>query len=562
MIRSLHNRIASFALGFGLIASALVHTAWAAEADLLRLVRPDVGLCMTASGWQPSVKKPSVWLERVKQSPLYQGWRSSRDYQKFRRSITALEGRLGQPAWGFFKDMTAGGVAVAVYPRPESEPVSILLLQASDSETLKTAVDLWNEMEHAVLETDQVGDLSYVQRTTSKSADQQVVQYYAHHGRLFVLTDDETTLRTTLQASANEGDDNLTTAAWFQTAQAALPEDCRVKAYFNPRAWDSAVQLPEHPKFGERQIFKLWQQCESIALGLRVQRGLSLEGVASFSSALAAKSTDNNESAFREHLPADAWFVYTGKVDLAGGARFLRLELPEKDRREFDNLRQIGRGFFLGHDVLDNVLPALGPHFGCYITPRADMEDDVPPIHGVFALEFEPQADANDNAVPVRMAIDRGLQTGWGVLAALVDTSARLRIEDEISWIDSLGPWQPAFSVTEDFLIFATDPESIQKFIAAKSQTDPPQAVVKLPTGPLPDQHVLVNLHGVRSFLADHENVFVRRIAANSPLSVEEVERRLRRAIMASEVFDSLFLTIDLKSDHVRMTVGGAVDTK
>ena len=69
-----------------------------------------------------------------------------------------------------------------------------------------------------------------------------------------------------------------------------------------------------------------------------------------------------------------------------------------------------------------------------------------------------------------------------------------------------------------------------------------------------------MNLHAVRSFLANHENVFVQRIAANSPLSAEEIGRRLRRALAASEVFDALFMTVDLKADQLRVTVGGAVD--
>ena len=560
MIRCLHNCFPAFALGFGLIVSACVSTVVAAEADLLRLVRPDAGLCVAASGWDSSVKVQNAWFDRLKNSPLYQGWRASRDFQKLRRSMAALEQRLGQPAGGFLRDMTAGGVVLAVYPRPESEPVSVFLMQADDSATLETALDLWNEMEHAVLETESVGDRSYVRRTTSKSADQQVVQYYAQHNRLFALTDDEATLRTTLLASSDKGDDNLTTVAWFQTAQAALPADCRVKVYFNPRAWDAAVQLPEHPKFGERQIIELWQQCESVVVGLRVQQGLSLEGVASFDPLLSVKPRENQESAFRNHLPQDAWFVFTGTMDLAGNAHSLLQELPEKEQRELENLRRIGRGFFLGHDLLDDVLPTLGPQFSCVITPRSDMEADVPPINGVFALEFRPQSNDQEHGIPVKLAIDRGLQTGWGVLAALVDSSSRLRIKDGVSWVDSFGPWQPAFSVTDEFLIFATTPDAIRKFIAAKTPENSATAVVKIPAGPVSDQHVLVNLQAVRSFLANNENIFVQRIAANTPLSVEEVERRLRRAILASEVFDALFLTVDVKTNQIRVTIGGAVE--
>ncbi len=560
MIRSLHNRIPSFALGLGLIVSVCVQAAWAAEADLLRLVRSDVGLCVAASGWDSPVKVRNAWFDRLKKSPLYQGWQASRDYQKLRRSVAALEGRLGRPAGGFLQDMTAGGVVLAVYPRTGSEPVSVLLMQADDSATMETAVDLWNEMEHAVLESETVGDRSYVRRTTSKSADQQVIQYYAQHERLFVLTDDEATLQSTLQASSDKGDNNLTTSAWFQTARAALPEECRVQAYFNPRAWDAAVQLPEHPKFGERQIFDLWRQCESVVVGLRVGRGVSLEGVASFDPLLSVKPHEKQASTLRKHLPQDAWFVYTGTMDLAGNAHSLLQELPEKERQELENLRRIGRGFFLGHDLLDGVLPALGPRFGCVVTPRSDMEADVPPINGVFALEFRPQSDDQDRGVPVKMAIDRGLQTGWGVLAALVEPSSRLQIEDGVSWIDSFGPWQPAYSVTDDFLIFATAPDAIRKFIAAKTPENSATAVVELPAGAAADQHVVVNLQAVRSFLANNENIFVQRIAANTPLSVEEVERRLRRAILASEVFDALFLTVDVKKDQVRVTIGGAVE--
>ena len=74
MNRSLHTRLASFGLTIGLIVSMLVHSALAAEMDLLRLVRPEVGLCVSASGWNPGVKQPNAWFQRVKESPLYRGW--------------------------------------------------------------------------------------------------------------------------------------------------------------------------------------------------------------------------------------------------------------------------------------------------------------------------------------------------------------------------------------------------------------------------------------------------------------------------------------------------------
>jgi hypothetical protein len=563
-------------------------------------------------------------------------WRTGDNYAKLSRDLAALERRVGRPAGEFFRELLGGGAALAAYPRAGGEPITVLLIRAGDAELMQTAVNLWNEAERARTETitetvpDETGGpasrtSTYTKRTVRKPANDRagengaavvgegdggadVVQFYLHEGTLLALSDDEAAIRDVARRLAAGNADNaenvdgtaaLASSPRYRRAADALDDGHgghRAAVYFNLRAWDETLDLPASPDPFERELIAVWRRTESVAVGVNVEDGLVIEAVALFAprdgrpdNAPADAQSEPERSAVFGRVPASAVVAAGGRWDASGWGEFVTERIPDKERGEWDNLRRIARGFFLGRDVFDDILPALGPTWTAYLAVRADAAPGELPLEAVVTIDLRPAPPNPDPGVPVRAALENALTNAFSVAAALAPSAGRLRewepeppaagttdtptdaasvaraADATIRYVEGFEWWQPAFAITADRLVLASGPAAIETNItssvhAAEPGAGEPGAAFGAADGWIgasSDQAVLVNLAGWRRLIVERRRELAEHAAETSALSVDEAQRRIDRVLELTELFDAVFVTIAAEPDRVRLVIGG-----
>jgi hypothetical protein len=182
-------------------------------------------------------------------------------------------------------------------------------------------------------------------------------------------------------------------------------------------------------------------------------------------------------------------------------------------------------------------------------------------------------------ASAVRDAIDNGLNTGFNFAAAYFNMSstgrpAVVRTESEqgtrVRWIDSLGPYQPAYGLTSRFLVLATSPQAVRNFAAsdvssgaagAASHRLPP-AIEALAARYFPkeNQVLFVDTAAIRRFLHEHGPQLVEHAIHVHSITSEHAEKTLAKFLDVAGLFDTVFAAGRLGDGSARVVVGGIVN--
>jgi hypothetical protein len=285
---------------------------------------------------------------------------------------------------------------------------------------------------------------------------------------------------------------------------------------------------------------------------------------------------------FLRLVPHDALVVIAGRQ--AFGNLFRHLA-PQNEAGALDSLRQVSRGLLLGLDPFEDVLPAFRENFGAYLVPRKDSKADELPLEGLVAAELPPaEAIISSRTLPAtserqpsfRDALDNGLNIGLNLGAAYFNTRATgkpavVRTESSGSartrWIDSLGPYQPAYSLTSRFLVFATSPQAVRRFLTREASSTPaesPPAIAALAKRyfPTENQVIYIDTAAIRRFLVEHGQQLVQhatRVRSISPGAANEV---LTHFLDVASLFDSVFAAGRIGEGSARLVVGGVIQTE
>ncbi len=260
-----------------------------------------------------------------------------------------------------------------------------------------------------------------------------------------------------------------------------------------------------------------------------------------------------------------ALVVFAGKQDLAGVDHLAAAEMDEPARQQWQNARQIMRGFLLGLDLFEDVLPKFRPNWGFYLVPRESLDKDALPVDALLAIELPP-VPADKNPITIRGALENALNTGFNLLAAMQNSKTPAIVKSkpdaagEVHWVESVGPYRPAYSVSSDYLVFASSPQVIAEFL---SPAEP-----KLTAGSLfhvwsrrqhpPEGEVLfVSWQAIREFISAHHDFLLEQAVASHALPREEAEKRLKRLSDVLQVLDAVYVGIQFQPDQIRITAGG-----
>lgn len=575
------------------------------DAELLRHIPADVGYCLVVDRWETLAEQwqAGPLSQRLPLWPVYQQWLGTEDARQLQRVLDIVADRLEQPLPEFLSEATAGGIALAAIPNGRDEPSILLLASSGHERAIRKFLTQWNREDSAELTELTLKGVAYQKRTIPRS--ESTVHYYARLGNIFAVSDSEAALQQVLVLHEKSLADSLTGTRGYQRVLEEFTGKPPVVAYINPRSWDELIERPEDPNPVQGWLIDFWDNCHAVGLGMQFQQGVTCEVIA-LTSPLAQPSagqvTDGDDSppksgvsdavsspppatAFLQHVPADALVVLTGRLQITELGDWVEAQIPEQDRRQWQTMRQLARGFLLGQDLFDDVLTQAGPEWGFYLQPAAlaagdenntDAESTIAtalPMDGLLAIEFHRPAASRDERTAVQNSLRNALGNGWNVAAALLGGQQKRRavvhtekitskdnVETRLGWIDALGPALPAYAVTDEYLLIATRPELIRSFIAGppKKSLSTSTRFQDLATRWFPDPHQLgfVDIAGLRRFIATRRSRFAEDAVLKQQLTTAEADSRIQKLLDALELLDGVFFAADVTPERVRVIFG------
>ncbi len=584
--RALFFSLASLMLGFSWPVLGQEN----ANRDLMQLVGSDAGLCVEITNLKRRIPRlaESALVNRLKKLPVYTAWKASPEFHKLANFQKVVEAKTGQPLEEFALGLFGHSVVFAVYPDRAEEPKGVLLLRAADEKTLQSALSAWNHNERLQLETLSFSKGQYFKRTEPRRKNAKLnprSQFYFVDREILALSDNETLIQEILTRRLNPSEHTpLPKNPHYQTAQTSLPKDCWVTAYFQPKAWKTGWDLGEESTPAERHIAQLWKRCEVIAAGMRADRGFSLDLIVHYDpSELPARVQQfiNRTSGFPDflnHVPQGAMLVIAGKQDLAGIDQLLTAQMDPAAKQQWQTARQITRGFLLGLDLFEDVLPKLPPNWGLYLLPRkgevSNADETAFPVEALFAIELPAPPD-DKGVITVRKALGNGLSTGFHVLAAMQNPKSpgkpvQLKSQAlfpgndqsdlQVHYLDAFGAYRPAYCLSDEFLFFASSPRMIVDFHAVNQPKLSQTAAFKLWTereGAPQGQVLFISWQAVREFLSKHQDFLLKQAVESHGLTREESQTRLKKLEDVLTILDAVYFGLQIRPDQIRLSTSG-----
>jgi len=505
---------------------------------------------------------------------------------------------------------------------------AIMLTETSSREALDAVIEGWNRAEAQQTDAIEFAGQTYYKRTCSaKSGPGTMVLFYCKLDRTLMLTDREEWIRRSLTLARDPGaSESLLGLPAYQEARKSLQGGQAARAYVNPRAWDRVLGFTHAPDSNStsatssetsktsspaggatttptpspagftKALEAAWKRCEWLALGLQVDRGIVVEAVARYSmDGISERGRQwirsmSGPADFLRLIPHDALVAVAGRQAFGDLLKHLA---PQNEAGALDSVRQVSRGLLLGLDPFEDVLPAFRENFGAYLVPRKDAKPDDLPIDGLVAAELPPGettispragftptagSSATSNVTPERPptfrdALDNGLNIGLNLAAAYFNMRATgkpaiVRTESSgptrTRWVDSLGPYQPAYSLTSRFLVLATSPQEVRHFISREGASAPgtiPPAIEALAKRYFPkeNQVLYIDTAGIRRFLVEHGQQLVQHAARVRSISSADANEVLTHFLDVASLFDSVFAAGRIGEGSARLVVGGVI---
>ena len=183
-MKSLCGMILTFTL---LVSSTAIHaTAEDQPADLLRLVRSDVGMCIVAEDSTEKLQQltESDLARRLTQSSLWQEWISSRQFDEFQTFSGQVETLTGRSPATLADELFGQFTLLALYPVAGEEPSGILITRLSNTQAIDKLLKTWTEADRVEVPYRQI---DYFRLHTEGKKP----EFYCLFGDVLALTDKE-----------------------------------------------------------------------------------------------------------------------------------------------------------------------------------------------------------------------------------------------------------------------------------------------------------------------------------------------------------------------------------
>jgi len=559
---------------------------------LTRLVTADVGLCVEVSQFAKTwpAFAQSDFFKRFERLSFYQKWKAGREFRKLLRTRAGIEAITGKPFARFADEIFGDEVVVAIYADGRGGAQGVLLTRATSVDVLNAAIESWDRAEQPVTSPRGESGRRFFRRVVGRKPGKTETLYYARLGRTLAVSDHEAMIRRVIDldrasSSARRGDDSsgksLLESAVYQRAAGSLPAKTVASVYLNPRAWDDLFPGGSQRPGAEQVLAALWRRCRSMIVSLRLDQGVVFDAVVDYDGTGVPEEWTRfvRQSAgspmFFRKVPRRALLAFGGRFSPTSLQKMINREIAASPRSRWDSIRQVSRGLLLGLDVVDDVLPKLGPNWGIYLVPRTQGTKSkagtgLPPVNGLLAIELAADDSTTPGRPALRAALENGLNTGLNILAAMHNSQSsgppaivrtRRRKSGVVHWIEGIDGYLPAYALTPTHLIFAGSPQLVDEFLDA----DPRTAVVSSPEYahlsqtcfPGAGQLLLIQVAALHELAREHADFFLRKAATSAKAPTRRARERFQNAREFLTLFDVAFIAARITDDRVRLVIGG-----
>jgi hypothetical protein len=555
--------------------------ACADEPELTSLVGENVGLCVEIRDLRSHIREvpSSEWFRRLRELSLVKRWQEGSEFARWQSGQASLSALLGQPLDEFASELFGESVVLAVSPSPSGPPMAMLLSRAAKDDSWDRVLTLWDQLEaHDVQTKSAFGRSFQVRRKKTNGRTTGPVLFTLKLGRTLAISEREELIRDVLARATPASNDSrekpLDQSPSFRRAMSSLPDKSAVRVFANPRRWDDELRKDAALT---AWLMPPWKKLEWLSAGLEVRDGLVFHAVAHHDTTnlptiwqqFVAGSESPSNLATR--LPAEA--LLAGEARIASDlCRWLRtLDPSEKSQRDWQTFGKVTRGV-LGRDLFDEVLPHAKPSLGGAIVPKKPVAEHSAPVDGLLAWQFDlsPGQPTGDDQPNLRESLDGALLTLMNVAAVAQnsrnpDSPATLKVQHResltLKWLDQLPPYRPAYGITAEHLLLATDPRLISAFHdrsagEATLDSEPLFATVRSRHFSDHSHWLFVNSRTTREFLNEQHEPLSRQVGYWRKLAPPSVTGQLRRVQELLTPFDAAFLAAKVTSGEVRFTAG------
>ncbi|MFM9966518.1 MAG: hypothetical protein ACKV2Q_35520 [Planctomycetaceae bacterium] len=551
------------------------------EPELTSLIGEDVGLCVELRNLRSHLRDvPSAeWFRRVKELPFVKRWQQGPEFTKWQMGQATLTVVVGQPLDLFASELFGDSVVLAISPSQAGGPGGVLLSRAAKDDTWDRVLTLWDQLEAHDVQSKSAFGRSF-QRRQKKTNGQTTGPdiYTVKLGRILAISEREELIRDVLARFASIPDADrvrsLDQSPTYRQAMASLPEPCAVRVFANPRRWEN--ELRKDSATAER-LLPLWEKLEWVSAGLELRDGIIGHAVVHHETIglplvwqkLVEASATPSDLASR--LPGEA--VVAGEVRIAPELlSWLRtLNDSEKARNDWQTFGKVTRGL-LGRDLFEDVLPHTQPSLGGAVVPKLPVDERSAPVDGLLAwqLDWSRGSSPVDGQPELRESLDGALLTLLNFAAVAhnsrnPDLPATLRVRHRealtLKWLDRLPPYRPAFGLSTEHLLLATDPQLISAFHDRTAdgrslKTEPLFAAVHSRHIAEHSHWLFLNSQAASTFLAEQHEPLSRQVAHWRKVAAPSVAVQLDRVREFLTPFDAAFVAAKVAPGEVRFTAG------
>lgn len=573
--------IAGLLLGCSLLCEWGLARACADEPNLASLVAENIGLCVEIRDLRSHLRDvpTTEWFRRLRELSLTKRWQQGPEFARWQVGQASLAALVGQPLDQFVSDLFGESVVLVVSPSPTGSPMGMLLSRAAKDDTWDRVLALWDLLEaHDVQTKSTFGRSFQVRRKKTNGQTTGPDLFTVKLGRTLAISEHEELILDVITRVASPTNDNrmkpLDQSPTYRRAMSSLPDGSAVRIFVDPRRWDD--QLAKDST-SAAWLMPLWKKLEWLSVGLEVRDGLVFHSIVHHDTTnLPAVwqrfvEASGSPSDLATQLPANA--VLAGEARIAPDLyRWLRtLDPSEKSQRDWQTFGKITRGL-LGRDLFDEVLPHARPSLGGAFVPKTPVEENSAPVDGLLAWQFDLSNKQlnNDNRPNLRESLDGALLTLLNFASIAhnsrnPDSPATLKIQHHeslaIKWLDSLPPYHPAYGITAEHVLLATDPQLIFAFHSRSAgdsalSSEPLFATVRSRHFADHPHWLFVNSRSAREFLSQQHEPLSRQVAHWRKLASPSVAPQLDRVRELLTPFDAAFLAAKVTSGEVRFTAG------
>jgi hypothetical protein len=550
---------------FLVIAASLIATQAASAApsdELLRLVPDDMSFCAVLRNGRDRAQSDN--LRALMNMPLVRVRLESPEIKKLREfQQTMLKELEITPAQ--LRDDLLGDAAVFAYRAgPADQPgkeQAMFQVWARDQALLARVVNRLNQMQI------KSGELKEVRAAEYKGQSYvQRVKGDAHgDGGCYFIRDNLIVFATRnalLQSAIDQGrqaPDPRQAPYWARMLDDLGLRKTTFAALVNPRSFDGALKALETAALGaDRGVLaefqRYWRAIDGVGLYADAANDLEI-GVA-----VQARTDDlpktarqffgelGKPSALWQAIPDDALFALAARTDFAALGEVFSGFCDEAKRQEIQRAFRGGVQPFLADESnIGGQIKGLGPDWGAWaVRPNAKDKTWVP--QAMLAVKLQPTAEG--------AAVEKTVQNAVQFLTTIaqfkfadvlrVETilDGKVKIRHVVHETAFPSGFRPAFAVKDNYLLFASSPEMIQRF---KGPVDGSAAA----EAPL----LRISASGWRQYLAEHKNEIALFLAKSMGTSADELQHDIAEWLPNLKSLDRLELVVRSRPNAATLTL-------